>query len=285
MQRILVPTDFSKQAENALQTAVHIASKFNAKIYLLHVLIVSSDRPINLADDNEKSEDRMSENYDIDEKVKEVWNNINRSLLLHDIEESGVEIESYIRIGNPLKEIEKSVERADIDLVVMGTKGAWGLNDILIGTNTDKLLRKVNCPVMAVNQIVPFEDYKKIVFPTTTKNKESNLIAAIKEFQEIFDSKIHLVRINTPSNFIPDEESIDLLNEYAINNGIKNYEVHVYSHKAEEDGIREFSRSMNAGLIAVSTSAHTGLRKIIQGSVTKNLVSHSKRPVLTMKMD
>ncbi|MEN8250492.1 MAG: universal stress protein [Bacteroidota bacterium] len=284
MQRILVPTDFSKQAENALQTAVIIASKFNAKIFLLHVLVVSSQNRVNSLSTKE-TDPRVAEKLLIDESIQEAKSNIERSLLLHDVEKSGVSVESFIRIGNPIKEIERSVENSNIDLVIMGTKGAWGLNDILLGTNTDKLLRRVNCPVMAVNQIIPIEDYKKIVFPTTTNSKETNLIEIIKNLQQAFESKIHLVRINTPSDFIPDEESIELLNEYAEENSLKNYETHVYSHNEEEDGIREFARSINAGLIAVSTSAHTGLRKIIQGSVTKDLVSHSKRPVLTMKMD
>ena len=86
-------------------------------------------------------------------------------------------------------------------------------------------------------------------------------------------------------HFMSDKDSLGLLEEYALVNNLQKYESHVYSHTEEEDGIREFAELIKGGMIAVSTSAHTGLRKIIQGSVTKELVNHSKRPVLTVKMD
>ena len=138
---------------------------------------------------------------------------------------------------------------------------------------------------MSVNKVVPAEAFKKVVFHTNTLRKETKLIQVIKTFQRLFESKIYLLRINTPLNFLPDKESIRILNEYARDNDLANYEAYVYSHNLEEDGIRDFAELKDAGLIAISTSAHTGLRKIIQGSVTKELVSHSSRPVLTVKID
>jgi len=82
-----------------------------------------------------------------------------------------------------------------------------------------------------------------------------------------------------------DKESIKLLDNYAAKIELANYTSYVYSHNLEEDGIRDFAELKEAGIIAVATSAHTGLWKIIQGSVTKELVSHSTRPVLTVKLD
>ncbi len=284
MKRILVPTDFSMEAENALQTAIPIAMAFEATIVLLHVLEVSSSDSFNDAI-NQENEKIISNSVHINQSLTLAQENFTRSYALHGLDNVDIELEQYIRVGSPIKQIKDCIEQENIDFVIMGTKEAWGLNDILLGTTTDKLLRKVNCPVLSVNEVAPAEAFTSIVFPTTTYNKEQGLIDTIKKFQQAFGAKIHLVRINTPLHFMTGKDSLALLEEYAGENSLINYEAHVYAHTEEEDGIREFAEYINGGMIAVSTSAHTGLWKIIQGSVTKELVSHSKRPVLTVKMD
>jgi len=280
MKRILVPTDFSKEAENGLQTAMPIARVFDATIVLLHVLEVSGGDNLNTSGGAP-----FSDAMYIHEGLKLAQDNLNRSIILHGLDEGEIKLEKFIRIGTAAKQIEESIEKLDIDFVVMGTKTAVDINELVLGTSTDKLIRKVNCPILSVNHVVSADAFKNIIFPTTTLNKEGHLIGIIKTFQEAFESKINMVRINTPLRFIPDEAAYKLLEEYASANGLKNYQCHVYSHTEEEDGILAFARTMDESIIAVSTSAHTGLRKVLQGSVTKELVGHAKRPVLTMKMD
>lgn len=275
-----MPTDFSREAENAIQTAIPIVKAFNATLVILHILEVSS----NVAGkdgriDSSKASDKVREDLEFARE------SIGRSRKLHDLDNQGIKVEEKIRLGSVNRQIESFIASEHIDFVVMGTKSAWGLNDILLGTTTDKLLRRVDCPVLSVNKVMPPESFRKIIFHTTTLKKETGLIKVIKTFQRLFESKIYLVRINTPLNFLPDKESIRILDEYARLHELSNFETYVYSHTLEEDGIRDFAEMKDAGLIAVSTSAHTGLRKVIQGSVTKELVSHSTRPVLTVKID
>jgi nucleotide-binding universal stress UspA family protein len=280
MEKILVATDFSREAENALQTALPIAKAFNSKLIILHILEISG----NVTGPNGMIDATKASNH-LREEVERVKESMARSRKLHDIDSLSIEYEELIRVGTASKQLEQFINDEHIDFVVMGTKSAWGLNDILLGTTTDKLLRRVNCPVLSVNKVIPTEAFKKIVLHTTTLRKESKLIASVKLFQRLFNSKIYLLRINTPMNFLPDKDSVRLLDNYARENELTNYESYVYSHTLEEDGIRDFAEIKNAGLIAISTSAHTGLRKIIQGSVTKELVSHSTRPVLSVKID
>jgi nucleotide-binding universal stress UspA family protein len=281
MERILVPTDFSRESENALQTAILIAKASGAKLILLHILEVTSNKILG----KNNSTDEISNSVHLEDELAGVKENFKRSVKLHNLQGSGIKYDEVIRIGSVSKSLEAFIEAENIDFVVMGTKSAWGLNDILLGTTTDKLLRRINCPVLSVNKVVPVETFNKIVFPTTTLTKETKLIKIIKQFQKLFGAKIYLVRINTPVNFIPDKESIQLLEAYATEHDIANYESSVFGHTMEEDGIRDFADLKDAGLIAMATSAHTGLWKIIQGSVAKELVSHSTRPVLTVRLD
>jgi len=280
MKRILVATDFSREAENAVQTSIPIAKAFDATIVLLHVLEVSSKDSFIVTGDTS-----LTDSLNIHEGLRLAHENLNRSIALHGLDTGDLKVERYIRIGSSIEQIVKFVSKEAIDFAIMGTKGSWGMNDILLGTSTDKLIRKIDLPVLSVNQVVSGEAFKKIVFPTTAENQETRLIDVIKQFQRAFKATIYLVRINTPSNFLPDSISHELLEKYGSDNGLINYQTQVYSSDMEENGIREFADSVNGGIIAMSTSAHTGLRRIIEGSVTKEIVSHSKRPVLTMKMD
>lgn len=279
MQRILVPTDFSREAENALQTAIPIARAFNATLIILHILELNSSDLVTIKDDLRIASPKLRAS------VQEAQENLKRSSALHNLDNEEVQFKEMIRIGGVGVEIEKFIGSEGIELVVMGTKSVWGFEEVLLGTTTDRLLRKVDCPVLSVNRVVPPENFKKIIFPTTTEYKEKMLIDLIKNFQRLFGSKIYLVRINTPMHFLPDRVSLNLLNQYAEEHELTDYEAYVYSHNDEEEGIREFAHNKDAGLIALSTSAHTGFWKIIQGSVTKDVVSHSTRPVLTMKID
>ena len=153
MKRILVPTDFSMEAENAIQTAIPIAQAFDASLVLLHVLEVSSKDTFTKTS-VAGSAGEVSDTIHINENLKLAQENFSRSYALHGLADVDVELEQYIRVGSPTQQIEESIKKENIDFIIMGTKEAWGLNDILLGTSTDKLLRKVNCPVLSVNEVV-----------------------------------------------------------------------------------------------------------------------------------
>ncbi|HHL52500.1 MAG TPA: universal stress protein [Flammeovirgaceae bacterium] len=284
MKKILVPTDFSRPAENALQTALAVAKAFGASIELLHVLEISSSSNIDVTGGPSNVES-LTDFVEVHEGIKLAKKHLDSSFKLHDVASSGVQVEQNIRLGSVLRQIIEFVETNGVDMVIMGTNGASGLDEYLLGTNTDKLIRRINVPVLAVHDPVPDQQFKKIVLPTTTYDKEDNLLRVVKAFQEKFNSTLYLLRVNTPLHFLPDKRSLEMLREYAVHHKLTNYEVHVYSHTEEEDGIQDFADMIEADMIAMSTSATKGLRKIIGGSVTKEIVNRSRRPVLTMRMD
>ena len=186
MKRILVPTDFSMEAENAIQTAIPIAQAFKAVLVLLHVLEVSSKDSFSESSVTD-SKEMVSDTIHINENLKSAQENFTRSYALHGLADIDVEVEQYIRVGNPNKQIEESIEKENIDFIIMGTKEAWGLNDILLGTSTDKLLRKVNCPVLSVNEVAPADAFSKIVF----SSKSVLLFRALRQSgRSIFRTRI-----------------------------------------------------------------------------------------------
>ena len=144
-KRILVPTDFSNFADNALRQAVDIAKQYHAKIFLLHVIgdhIRQCIEDYCLSDAVVKEIEQDSMMASLDNLKKE----INR---LSD-DSSDVEIFSYVKRGVPSEEILREQEEKDIDLIVMASHGRTGISRILIGSVAEKVMRGAKCPVMLV---------------------------------------------------------------------------------------------------------------------------------------
>jgi len=144
-KRILVPTDFSNYADNALRQAVDIAKQYHAKIFLLHVIgdhIRQCIEDYCLSDAVVKEIEQDSMMASLDNLKKE----INR---LSD-DSSDIEISSYVKRGVPSEEVLREQEEKDIDLIVMASHGRTGISRILIGSVAEKVMRGAKCPVMLV---------------------------------------------------------------------------------------------------------------------------------------
>lgn len=278
MKKILVPTDFSKPAEVATQIAVDIASRTKAKVILLHVV----EQPIS---ESFNAEGEISNDENWEEKIftlkmielaKEKM-----ATVAKEIESKGVKTIGAIRVGNAFHGIITSIADQDADLVVMGTSGRPVFEEIIVGSNTIKVIRHSHCPVLAVHERFKKSDFQNILYATSMSEEEKSFASVIKKTQEIYGSTIHLVRINTPMNFKPDTAVSTHLTSFAKRNNLKNYTVNVFNDFSEEEGIIHFAETINADLIGMATHGRTGFAHVIAGSITEDVVNHGKRPVLT----
>ena len=103
----------------------------------------------------------------------------------------------------------------------------------------------------------------------------------VKRTQQIYDSTVHLVRVNTPGDFQRDQVVKDYMDKFAKKVGLKNYTINVYNDLTIEEGIIRFSDAINADMIAMATHGRSGFAHVIAGSVAEDVANHSKRPVLT----
>lgn len=278
MKTILVPTDFSDVANNAANVAAALAKKTGAKIMLLHVVEDSSVSSVHFTGELviPGIEDRLYI-YKLIETAKKEINALREKY-------KDVNFEDVIRVGNPYYSVQDMIKEYKIDLIVMGTKGASGAKEILIGSNAEKVVRHAKCPVLTVQGPIENIDIKNIAFATGLKDAQGEHIEIVKVIEQFFDVKTHIVRVNTPNNFQTDLDSIRELNEYAEGSGIANYTVRVYNDITEEEGIIHFADEIDADLIVMATHGRKGLAHLIAGSIAEEVVNHAKRPVLTFSM-
>lgn len=280
MKVILAPTDFSNQADYALRAAAGIAEKAKALLIILHVIEEPSD--ISYSTNGEYIPEEY-DNYLFTLQILKV-----RQRQLQELREQdflkNIETRLELKIGNSFHGIASIILEQKVDLVVMGTTG-HSRAGVFLGSVTNKVIRHARCPVLTLHQWPSYVDYKNIVYATSLCEDEESFSRIVRTAQHLYDGTIHLVRINTPSHFVSDHIAKSQLNAFAKHHQFKNFTVNVFSDVTEEEGIMNFAEQVNAGMIAIATHGRSGFFHLLSGSISKEVVNHSKRPVLTFLVE
>jgi nucleotide-binding universal stress UspA family protein len=278
MKKILVPTDFSKPAQLATETATEIARKANAELILLHVIEEVVGASFNI-------EGEVSFSGDVDDKMFtiEMIRKAKRQMAktVNDLKESGVKVRPELRLGNPFHGMTSIITDHKVDLVVMGTAGHSKMEEMIIGSNTEKVVRLSKCPVLTIHKKPASVNFKNIVYATSMSKDEEVFSRIVKTAQGLYNSTVHLVRINTPGNFQRDAVVKKYMQDFAKKLQLKNYTINIFNDITEEEGIIYFADSIDADMIAMATHGRTGFAHVLAGSIAEEVVSHAKRPVLT----
>lgn len=279
MKKILVPTDFSKTAQTAVDVAADIARKSNAELTLLHVVEEASAGSFNIegqvATRSQDWEDKIFTMRLIEKGKKQL------AKLAEDSKYDGIKLRTELRIGAPFHGMRTLITEKKVDLVVMGTAGQSKIEEMIIGSNTEKVVRHSHCPVLTVHKKPARSEFKNIVYATAMSKDEEVFSRVVRSTQQLYDATVHLVRINTPGNFQRDVEVRRYMQEFARKLQLKNFTINVFNDLTEEEGIIYFADSINADLIAMATHGRTGFAHVLAGSIAEDVVSHAKRPVLT----
>jgi len=278
MKRILVPTDFSNNAYNALFYATRLFEHQSCHFYILNTYEVNT--PILTSRIDTSKGDVLFKKLcaTSEEKLVETKHRITRDTagLQHTFE--------TISISKELPEtIKKTIKSKQIDLVVMGTKGATGAKEIFMGSNTVKVIQKIKtCPVLMIPNEYEFEKPFKIAFPTDFGRfyLEEELSPLI-DMARLFTAKIHIFHIN-------EEEKLDELQEYnfvALKKYLKDFDPSVhwiskFSKKAKL--INDFIEKMNINMLAMVNYQHSIIEGIIHEPVIKTIGFHPIVPFLVI---
>jgi nucleotide-binding universal stress UspA family protein len=276
MKKILVPTDFSEYALNAAKLAARIAKKWDARIYFLHTV----DMPVvETGIIPGQTQQDITEGLFVLKLAKKRFSELMSQDFL-----KGVNVAHAIQFDGVYESVVKQAKKHEIDLIVMGTHGTSGyVNDFFMGSNTDKIIRLSETPVLAIRDEVKIDEFKNIVFASDFSEGVADSFEPIARVIENFDSEVHLVRIITRDDFYYSDPVLNLMDEFAKQKGLKKYTCNVFSADNVQEGINEFAKRQGADLITTITHGRRGLARLFNGSVTNDLVKGSPLPVLTVK--
>jgi nucleotide-binding universal stress UspA family protein len=273
MKKILVPFDFSDAAVSALRTAIGFADALRSEIHVLHVIELPVIHDSVLMPVLNFEETLLDE---LKQRAQKSLERISAEV------EGHPRLQHRISFGPISRVILTSVQEMKIDLVIMGTKGASGIQEVFVGSNTEKIVRASTVPVLVVRKVLRLDRIKQIVFPTNVDFEPmEELILHLKALQNFFGAKLHLVWINTPGNFSNDEKSLSRLNGFATRHMLNNFSVNVFNDTYEESGIIRFCHHIHADLLIMATHGRRGLAHVFAGSLTEDVVNHIDLPVWT----
>jgi nucleotide-binding universal stress UspA family protein len=274
MKRILVPTDFSEHAEDALKAAAQIAKKNNSEIIILHTLELPS-----------QMNDAITGGISIPEtmlfmkKANEMLSKITERPYL-----DGLTITEMVKLDRPAEGIAKVSNEHEIDLIVMGSHGSSGFEELLIGSNTEKVVRHSEIPVLVIKKHAEKFKTTNFVFASDFSKETEKPFKKLIEFTKIFDSKLHLVMICTPNSFKPTHVAEKIIADFIAPFNLSNYSINTYNDTNIENGIINFSNSVDADLIGMCTHGRTGFAHFFNGSISEDLVNHAVKPIITFKI-
>ena len=274
MKRILVPTDFSKYSEEATKVAAQIAKKYNSEVILLHMLELPQQASDALGDGKSIPEIMLYKNRAIS----------NLETLMDAKYLKDINVSEAIEFKKVHDGILDACEKNKVDLVVMGSHGTSGFDELLVGSNAEKVVRLSKIPVLVVKKEAKDFKARNFVFASDFSRETRKPFRKMMEFAKIFDSNLFLVMICTPNSFKTTHQAEKTMHDFIANYDIENYSTHIYNDNNIENGIIHFANSVDADLIGICTHGRTGLAHFFNGSIGEELVNHAVKPVITFKI-
>jgi nucleotide-binding universal stress UspA family protein len=273
MKAIIVPTDFSPTATNAMHYAIHMAAQVKANLILTHVYQIPvsyTDAPIVLVSVEEIRKSATARMQQLKADVEHL---------------AGPQTKVYIEIvmGSVVDELENLCNKVKPFAVVMGAKGASGVERVLFGSNTLLAIRRLTWPVICVP---PGKTYgkgiKKIGFACDfDKVVDSTPAPAIKELVKTFGAHLDILNINPDGEEREGEMPEQSLLLQTMMSELKPA-FHFIQHRDIEDGINEFAIKNELDLVITIPKKHNLIERIFKETSSKQLIYHGNVPILCM---
>lgn len=277
MKKIIVPIDFSEYSEFALEAASNLARKYNSEIIVLHMLELSN--AILTAGNDTLSEEAVFYLKLAEQKFESF---LDKPYL------EGIEVTPIVKHFKVWSEVNDVANKHNANLIIMGSHGASGVKELLVGSNTEKVVRHSDIPVLVIKHNPILMDFEDGVFASDFSDEA---IAPYLKAKTIFNKlkvKMHLVYVNSPSGNFKSSPEIDKCVSDFLKKADGNLDnlsnVNVVSDYSVEKGILNFANVIGADVIAIATHGRKGLAHFFEGSVSEDLANHSTLPVMTFKI-
>jgi nucleotide-binding universal stress UspA family protein len=273
MKTILVPTDFSKNAENALHFAIALAKQQKATLILLHAYqmpVAVSPVPFNLLI-LEKEEAKQ----DATAKLRTLCAQIDHA--------GGVSYEYLLEEGDAVEIISNTVKEKNVDLIVMGSKGASGLAGVIFGGVATSVIEKASCPVMAIPESTSLtKPIKKITYATDYQKNDTRIIAKIIELAEPIRAQVNIIHISKDG--ISSDEESKLMSQFMkkVNDVISynNLSFQMLHGQDVEEQLEKYIADNSTDVLILSTHHRSFFDRLFENSITKDLTLKATIPLV-----
>lgn len=271
MKNILIPIDYSPASRNAADYGLAYAKDTGAKVILMHVFhipVVVSETPVAIPDFNEL----------------EKANQLEMEHYVADLAKKGIlpELSTIVRPGFVLDEISDVIKEQQIDLVIMGIKGAGKVAEVIVGSNTTGVMKDLKCPTIAVPANATYKPAKNIVFACDMqKVKNDSAIDQIKQLVAVNNAKLMVLHVVDQKDHASFDKAVSGITLEHIFENTK-HSLHFLENDDMVFAINDFVDKHSADLIVMIPKKHSVLHNLFHESNTKKMAFHSHIPLLAV---
>lgn len=272
-RKILLPTDFSDNSWSAVVYALKLYKNEFCTFYFLNSTIIKVSMLSNLSN----------------KLLKTMKDNAMKELLalkkLAEASDANANHDFQIILSSEdlITAIKKAIKERQIDLIIMGTKGATGAKEFFFGSNTVRVMKSNKfCPVLVIPEEFDFMEPKQIAFPTDFNrfygDKE---LSPLKQLAELYNSKIRIVHINIEEKLNDIQEyNLMMLQSYLNHCEYSLHWMPKYSNKTIE--INDFIEELDINMLAMVNYKHSFIETILKEPVIKKIGFHPTVPFLVI---
>lgn len=267
MQKILVPTDFSPVADNALNYAIEIAAKFESELLLYHVY--TFHRKVDFNPDFPKDQQPY---------VKKIERQMNftKQKFMAKIKQKGLTIQTKVEENNIVSLFDRKLKEHSISLIIMGSKGASGLEKVIFGSVAATALELAKVPILVIPPNHSFRPMERIVFATDLKEISKSVLSPIQKLALKLGAKITILNVNTGTDKDTDGERTVSLE------GVETTSQEIPMSKSINDSINEFVDKNKFGIMCMVRRKKGFFESLFKKSVSKSQVYNNTIPLLVV---
>lgn len=277
MKKIIVPIDFSEYSEFALKAAAQLAKKNDAELLALHMLEMSD---IMLTASEGEQYQKAVFFLKLAEQKFESF--LDKEYL------KGIKVVPVVKHFKVFSEVNDVAKEKGADLIVMGSHGASGFREFFVGSNTERVVRNADVPVLVVKHELANTNFSQVLFATNFDEENIDPYLKASRLFEKLDSELTLLYVNLPNEHF--KSSVEIENKIAEflmtahGNLDKLNSVAYHADYTVELGVLNYANKIGADLIAIPTHGRKGVTHFFAGSIGEDVANHSELPVITFKI-
>ncbi|MDF1696972.1 MAG: universal stress protein [Saprospiraceae bacterium] len=275
MKKILVPTDFSACANSASEYGIQLAKLASAEIHFLHL----QSTPVNWLKLSKEKEKKYPETLKAIGRARfelNKWVNKARA--------NGLKAEHALIFDGGKEQIFRHLENHNHDFLIMGSHGVEGIQEKVVGSNAQKILRNASVPVLVIKKPV-FDPIENILFVSDFSDVSKDSFHTLTHFADVLEAHIDLLFVNTPKGFKESKETsknMDMVMTHC--NREESCTRNVINASTIEEGIKNFTNDNPIDLIAICTHGKSSLRQLFSPSIAEQVANHTLLPLLSIKL-
>jgi rhodanese-related sulfurtransferase/nucleotide-binding universal stress UspA family protein len=272
--KILIPTDFSVQADFSYLMAIKLEEHLSVDIHFLHVM----DVPDTVTIDASGTLETCGE---IDVQYIREQKKIAETKLQYLQMQYGKHVSVHLLFGKVTDSILSFAESNKYDLIVMGTKGAWGIKEKVSTSQAQIIARMSKVPLLSLMCDRSDLIIREILYVHDFMEKDNSVIPLMHKFSKYFDATYHQLFIYKDDSSLEQEKLLVAMDKYASEHGIGKHKNHFIEASSIEDGVNKFLKSQDVDMVFIGTHGKGGF---FHNSGAENLIKHLFKPIISFQL-